>query len=122
MADFGPLVISRGDTVYIDFAVVDANGQATSIVGWTLWFTVKRRLSDTDAQALIQKTTASGITVTSAATGVGYVLLLPADTSGLEARRQTFYADLQGKDAGGAVYTLQHGTLTVRPEPTGSIM
>lgn len=112
--------IDRGDTAFFDFTVL-TNGIAQNITGWLIWFTAKRRVGDTDLQAVLQKSTAlGGVTITNAGGGVGFVTISPADTAGLAAERQPLFADLQGKDGGGNIFTLQKGKLVIRPDATVS--
>lgn len=115
-ADFS-LTFPRGDTAFLDFAVV-LNAAPQNITGWTLWFTAKRRVGDADPGVLQKSTTGGGITITNAATGLGTVNLVPADTAALPEQPTTLYADLQGKDGGGNIWTLAKGLIAVRPDAT----
>jgi hypothetical protein len=112
--------IVRGDTAFLDGTVAIA-GVAQPITGWTFWFTAKRRLTDADAAAVFQKTTAGGgVVVTDAAGGLFYIALEPADTSSLPAAAVKLYGDCQGKDTGGNIYTLDRLLFTIGPDATES--
>ena len=86
-----------------------------------MWFTVKRRLSDTDANAItklywVSGGAASGITVATPANG-GAVILIAALTTA--AFLQASYRwDLQLKDTAGIVRTVDSGVIVVRPKAT----
>lgn len=113
--------IVRGDTTFLDLTVTLA-GVAQNITGWDLWFTAKHRVGDPDNQAVIQKRLSTGgISVVSAAAGTAFVALLPGDTSSLPATTVKLFADVQGKDGAGNIYTLQRGTLTVLADVTDAI-
>lgn len=59
------LELTIGEDRFIDFTVTDADGTTPLDVStWALSFMVKRALADLDADAIIHKTTAEGITVT----------------------------------------------------------
>jgi hypothetical protein len=105
----------RGNTCFLDWAVT-VNKLPQPITGWTIWFTAKRRLTDSDAQAVIQKSTVSGgVTISNAAGGLGFVTLQPADTTALVEARLSLWADLKAKDGAGQLFTLAKGRLTIRP-------
>ena len=55
------MVIKRikGDTYPLDFTIQTASGGVVNLTGATVFFTVKRNIQDTDAQALINKTITS---------------------------------------------------------------
>jgi hypothetical protein len=115
------LTVVLGETANMDFAV-QTGGVAQNITGWEIWFTAKRRVSDLDAAAVIQHSTASGgVAITNAAGGLGTVTLLPADTNTLPEQSLKLFADLQGKDGGGNIWTLAKGTLAITPRATDSV-
>lgn len=108
--------ITRGDTHRFRFTV-SVGGVAQDITTWTnFWFTARTR--HTDTTAVITRTLGSGITLVTPASGIAQVEILPANTSSMDNRKQVLYADIQGKDATGGVWTLARGTLTVLPEIT----
>ena len=55
------MVIKRvkGDTFNLDIQILNDSGDVIDLTGATVFFTVKRNLQDTDAQALISKTITS---------------------------------------------------------------
>lgn len=105
------LSIYRGDTVSFTSAV-KRSGVAVNLTGATLWFTAKRLISDIDANAVIAKTSGSGIVVLSAVDGTYRVDLLPADTASLTKTTQLYY-DVQLKESNGVVTTIDRGTLEI---------
>lgn len=110
--------VDLGETANLDFAV-QLGGVAQNITGWLIWFTAKRRVSDLDAAAVIQHSTATGgVTITNAPGGLGTVTLSPADSTGLPQQRLKLFADLKGRDGGGNEWLLAKGTLTLRPTAT----
>lgn len=118
-------IILRNDTDHINlyfFKPVPNELVAQDITGWTIWFTAKRKLSDVDAAAIIAKTTASGITIQSAAGGWAIVAITAADTGALEARDVMLYFDVQIKDANGEIHTpIRRGTLLVECDVTQAV-
>jgi hypothetical protein len=112
--------VDLGETANMDFAI-SVGGVAQNITGWLIWFTAKRRVADPDAAAVIQHSTAAGgVTITNAVGGLGTVTLSPADTAGLPEQRLKLFADLQGKDGGGNLWTLSKGQIIIRPKVTDS--
>jgi len=113
------LEMSRGDARKWLFAVTDSGtGAAFDISGCSMWFTAKKRLSDTDLLAVFQKTVGDGITVTDALNGLGYIQLAPTDTTTLEnSKTQQLEFDFQ-LTQGSNPYTLAFGKLTVYGEVT----
>lgn len=114
------VTIRRGDTRLL--AVVDAVDAAGDAYVWTddqIRFTVKRSLADTDAEAVFVKTRAEGAIVPGAA-GEATIRIEPADTQTLPEQAIVLEWDLQVTTAGGDVYTLDSGRMTVDPEATRS--
>lgn len=120
----------RGDTWIIPFSNVGV------ITGYTkLWFTVKRRTSDLDADAILFIEKVGGLTVvngaayttiadgaiavTSDVTGTGTITVKPAVTKLIEPRDDLDY-DLQAL-VGAVVTTLQSGILMVTGDVTRAV-
>jgi hypothetical protein len=68
------MVIKRvkGDTFDLSVSFTNENGVPIDITGATVFFTVKRNLEDTDAQALINKTVTSHTAPTQGTTSVTF--------------------------------------------------
>lgn len=63
-----------------EIQVLDENGAPVNISGWSISWLMKKRADQTDAEAVIAKTTASGITITDGPNGICLVVVLAADT------------------------------------------
>lgn len=111
------LTVIRGDDEVLALSVVDADGVPVNLTTAELWFTVKRKLSDPDSDAIIQKTTGAGIEHEAEA-GSATIYLEPSDTEGLAARQQTFRFDVQLKEQDGRISTILRDYLTVKPDVT----
>jgi len=110
------LELDRGDTAYLDFTCT-VLGAPADITGYQFRFTGKRRLSDSDAQAALLKTTGGGgIEITNAVAGLLTVFLAPGDFSSLSSVRETLLCDLQGVSPAGDVFTMEKGTLLIRSD------
>lgn len=110
----------RGDDETYELTIKDRNGIPINLAGCLLWFTVKRDESETDAQAVTQKTIGAGITVVNAAIGRADVRLAAANTAGLVGKRVQLVWDCQIKDAAGLVSTVDSGVLLVDADVTRS--
>lgn len=113
MAD---LTMTRGDNARLTFTARDAAGVLLPLTSQSVWFTAAR----IDGSLIVQKKTGgTGITFadpqTGATLGVGYVDLLPTDTSALPNWTVTLAYEVQMLD-GGEINTLERGTLTVTPD------
>lgn len=96
---------------------ITTDGVAQNVSTWTDWrLTGKTSLSQTDAQALFAKTTASGVTITDGANGIVDTLLLPADTLAI-VKTTRVYVELQA-DAGSATHVPATGYLLIHPSVT----
>jgi hypothetical protein len=115
------LTMSRGDTMLWD-TIVQQSGAPVNLAGALLWFTAKRRLSDTDAQAVLRLgspgTGLTGITITDSPNGAITVTVPAGATDALPDFTVTLYWDLQYRSAGGRVATANSGTLLVSPDVT----
>lgn len=108
------LEMARGDSLSLNLAVT-SGGVPLTLVGKSLRFVAKRGVGDSDASAVITKTTPTGIVVTDAPGGLARIDLLPADTSALPALPELLVWDIQLIN-GSAVYTIESGTLLVKPD------
>ena len=81
-----------------------------------IWWTVKTVLTDTDAQAVFQKTKGAGIS-TVTIEGVKKALLTwsAADAAGLEAGR-SYYFDVRVRESSGRISTPIVGMLSATPQ------
>src|SRR3990167_3636554 len=111
------LQMFRGDhrTINLRFT---KNGVKQNISGWTIYFTAKRKLTDTDPQAIFQKntTSGSGLTIMDAPNGLAEVAVVPVDTSGLEDSEVALICDVQAKDTSGQVATTGYVNLIILPD------
>ena len=108
------LTVNRGTTYAITVNYTE-NGVATSIVGATIYFTVKSVLSDTDAAdatAVISKNVTS---FSNGAGGIAVITLTNTDTYQLPA---TYFYDIKIKKADGTIYLLQEGSFIIQGSPT----
>lgn len=112
------LEAKRGDLETYTLTLKDAAGAALNLTGASLWFTVKRGISDADAAAVFQKTIASGIVVAAPLTGVAVITVLPADTAALGDGPLTLLYDIQVKLADGTTKTPLSGEFRVTPDVT----
>jgi hypothetical protein len=77
--------MKQGEYREFTFTIRDANGEAidlTNYPGYVVTLSVKRYYSDTEA--VIEKTSVDGITMTNESTGQGRAVILEADTAGLD--------------------------------------
>lgn len=86
-------------------------GQSVDITGWTIYFTVKSKMSDTDSEAVIAKDVTSHY---EAKNGKTMISLTTTDTD----RKGDFYYDIKYKDDDGNAGILYHGRLTFRETVT----
>jgi len=98
------------------------DGSATDLTGAKMWFTVKQRSSDPDANALIsKKNTAAGggdseIRVTDAAAGRAEVYIVPDDTENMDPGIYVY--DVQVTLADGKTYTIVRDRITLKEDVT----
>jgi hypothetical protein len=102
---------TRGDSGRLDVTVTDADGDAYSLTGATLFLTVKTALTVTDANATLRKEVTAH---DDAAGGESHFDLATADnpTAG------TFYYDVQLKTSDSKIYTLFGGLWKVLADVT----
>jgi hypothetical protein len=113
------LSMTRGDTAVFDVALTDGAGDPLDITDATLTFTVKRRLSDPDSAAVVQKTTGNGITHGADPTdGTATITLDPDDTADLSTIGSSLLWDVQVTGAADDVHTPLSGRLAIAPDVT----
>ena len=101
-----------GEDKSLTVTVYQADGKTLQdITGWTLSWMLKAALTDLDAQALITKTTSSGITLVTPTSGVCVVTLADTDTDGLDPG--TYVHELKRTTAG-SEGVLAYGTFVLR--------
>jgi len=118
------LYLTPGDDFVYSATIDDEDGVDYPLTGATLWFTVKRRLSDPDTDAIaklywISGGLSDGISVATPANGGASIRLTPTQTDDFE--QAAHYWDLQVTDGAGVVRTVDHGVLVVRPRATARL-
>lgn len=103
------LEMVRGDTVTLDVALTDGDGNPLDLTDLGLTFTA------VNASMTITKTLDDGITLTDDVGGLATVELVPDDTSDLEDRVVLAW-DLQVSDDDGHVHTPLMGSLIVETD------
>lgn len=112
----------RGDTLTVERTItLIPSGELLA----TAWFTIKRKYTDNDVNAVLQKVITSVDTATvgwiddTGADGTGHILfyLTAANTALLNAFSEYKY-DIQVKLSGGAIYTPESGTIVAFPQVT----
>lgn len=89
----------KGDTYPIEVQIESNNGDDFDLTGCTVFFTVKKRFEDADADALIVKSTTSHTTPTQGITSIS----LTSNDVDIEG---SFYYDIKVKDSGGIIYSV----------------
>lgn len=99
------LRIYEGDSDILKITIGDGS---TDITNYTVYFTVKADIDDTDANAIINKdiTTHSNPTI-----GETQIPILPTDTEGQPPGDYVY--DIRYNDGSGAITTILHGTFKI---------
>ncbi len=117
--------IVRGDTIQIDYDLVDSAGAPIDLSDPTVkvWFTVKYWLRDQDVYALAAPTLANGGIVGRDAPTSGHVrVTIAASVTQYIADGTTkLYYDLQVKDAAAHVSTVERGLFLVDPDVSRAV-
>lgn len=104
----------RNDKTYT-VTFTDSNGAAIDITGYTVWFTVKSDVDDTDANAKIQKVVTSHSDPTNGQTQID---LTNADTDIAEGR---YVYDIQLLDTSSDVLTVIVGSFIILNRVTDAV-
>lgn len=114
--------MTRGDTRRILFKAEQFDGDDWKVIdltGAALFFTAKRSTDDADGAAVIALALGSGIVLNDAPNGEGEVTIPPAATDSLTGPFPlALEYDLQAKLAGGQIYTIERGRLTIEADVT----
>jgi len=101
----------RGDDRNYNLIFVDEDDAALDITGWTIFITVKEKLTDADDDAKIK---AVG-TITDAAGGLASFTFTAAQTYDLDGN---YHYDIQIKKADGKIFTVTSGKVKVKKDTT----
>ena len=119
------LTIKRGDGEQYTITIGPPSGPTVDLrTGCTVWYTAKKKTSDADDVAVIQKTSApgGGIEILPDSPGNKIVLsLVAADTEDL-GENVRLYHDIQTQFVGQEPHTAMDGRLTVLPDATRSTL
>lgn len=119
------IIIFSGDDRTLSLSVNQSDGSVVDLTGAKIWFTVKNRLADTDADALIQKrNTAAGggdteILVTDAPNGQAQIFIIPTDTEDVDAAIYSY--DIQVILSTGKKHTITRSQFCVKEDVTKAI-
>lgn len=107
--------MTRGDTRTLQFGSTDNLSLYQQI-----WFTVKKSVTDTDANAVMQKTLGGGIVISTLDNTKANIVINPTDTSGLSITGSSvsLVYDIQTKDSFGNYNTPQSGAFVVNVDVT----
>lgn len=105
------LTIVRGDTKTYKLVFRNSSGIPVDITGWTVYFTVKENLSQTDDQALISKNVTSH---TDPANGETSIVLSSTDTDHVG----NYIYDIQYKNTLDEIHTILEGILSFSKDIT----
>jgi hypothetical protein len=101
-----------------------ATRQPLNLTGAHIWFTVKRKLTDSDPACVFRKSTVSGIdgiVVPVPASGIFFIVITAANTNFLElVQLIELEYDVQLKMSGGPVQTVARGKFLIEGEVTQS--
>lgn len=104
----------RGDTPTFQLTVLNRDLNPFDLTGYSIWFTAKRNLDDSDINALFQISTITGhIIVTDAVGGIAQIIPPASATYSLTSDAQVFF-DIQIRNAGlTRTYTVARGHLSI---------
>lgn len=105
------LQCTRGDDKFFVLTFTDSNGDPIDITGWTVYFTVKSNLNDSDDDALISKDVTDH---TSPTNGITKIHLTSSDTNLVG----TYFYDIQIKRDDDVVLTVLEGNITFKRDVT----
>lgn len=109
------ITVVQGDDYENTVAVTDADGNPVDLTGAKLWFTIKKKPDDDDANAVVQYDSEgdpNNIWVEGAATnGIIGFLISASDSKDIAPR--SYYYDFQVKLSSGKIHTPLRGNITI---------
>lgn len=108
------LEIKRGDSVSYTLFFRDEDGVIIDITGYEIRFTVKEKITDTDATALTNGISKTITTHTNPSNGETAISLTPTDTNLIG----SFVFDIQVKDVSGNITTILEGIINFSKDVT----
>lgn len=108
----------RGDNKTFTINFKDSSGDPIDISGWRIFFTLKMKQDDSDAQAKLKKD--SDVASGDGVDGKFELNLVPVDTSGLNTGK--YYYDVQAKKDDGNIFTALRGEFTIFADITTRIV
>lgn len=105
------IVVYRGDEFSMQLEFKDEDGVVIDITGWTIFFTVKKKLDDPDTAAKLSVT----VSPTDPTNGIALVTVPNTETDNLSG---VYYYDFQFKKADGTIQTLVSGGITFEKDVT----
>lgn len=112
MATASNLIIMRGDDIIYTVTLVNDDGTNPNITGYTFYFTVKEKFTDSDNEAKIAKTVTS---LSDPTHGTMTFTLTHTDTN---LAPKTYVYDIQFKDGSSLITTVLYGEFTILPDVT----
>jgi|SRR5665213_943400 len=99
------VTVFRGDDFATQLVFNDSNNVPINITGWTIFFTVKRRLSDPDSIAMISL----NLTPTDPVNGI---CLVTVPSASLTSFVGSYFYDFKFINMSGGIVTITSGTIT----------
>lgn len=112
------LYITKNTRSKLYITVFNEDLTRMDLTGGTVWFTVKRRLTDDDSRALIQKTSSANSTIVDPSMGLVKIVIESTETSVFPDWFNNYVYDLVVKDASDNIICTSAGTLGVYPTVT----
>jgi len=115
----------RGDSLGFELELMNPlTGAPLNITGAKFWFTAKNNYVDADERAVIRLDTAllGGVSIVDAARGLARVDVPPLATRALPDGIVRLVYDVQIREAGGSVSTIESGTIKIYPDVTRAIV
>ena len=107
----------RGDTLNLRFSLTTGTPAATvNLTGATVFFTLKERISYSDAQATVRKNTLPGSGITTGAAGSVTVNIPTGESYSL--KTGPYYYGLQVKTAASTIHTAATGIFNIKADIT----
>ena len=103
----------RGDNKSYTLAFTDKNNEPINITGWTIFFTIKRYLSQSDDEANLKEDVTNHDDPTN---GLSSIHLSNGQTDSLEPG--DYFCDIQIKKVDGTILTIMAGKLKVLADVT----